>query len=310
MPVDPALSAILDQLAQTEGPKLHELPPEQARTFFDQMQMPAAELPIASVQDRTLPGPAGDIPVRIYLPEVEGTPPVLVYFHGGGWVIGSIETHDGSCRELANEVGCAVVSVDYRLAPEHPYPAAADDCYAVAAWVAEHGAELGVDGSRLAIGGDSAGGNLSAVVALMARDRGTPQIAFQLLIYPVTDADFTRSSYVENATGYLLEADAMKWFWNHYVPDPAQRAEAYCSPLRAGDLAGLPPALVLTAELDPLRDEGEAYGQRLKEAGVTVTTTRYDGMIHGFFAMGLLVEGAREAVAEASTALRGALRSP
>lgn len=306
MPVDPGLSVVLEQLAQNDGPKFHELSPEDARSFYEQMQMPAEEIALASVLDRVVPGPAGDIPVRIYKPDGEATLPVLVYLHGGGWVIGSIETHDGSCRELASKVGCAVISVDYRLAPEHPYPAAADDCYAVTEWVAEHGYELGVDGSRLAIGGDSAGGNLSAVVALMARDRGAPQIAFQLLIYPVTDSDFERGSYIENASGYLLEADSMKWFWNHYVPDLERRQEAYCAPLHA-DLTGLPPALVQTAEMDPLRDEGEAYGQRLKAAGVAVTTTRYDGMIHGFFGMGVLVQGARDAVSEAVAALREAL---
>ncbi len=304
MPVDPGLKVVLDMLAQNTGPKLHELDPVAARAFFDGMQLPAPEVQLAAVEDRVIPGPAGEIPVRVYKPELERPLPTLVFFHGGGWVIGSLDSHDGTCRELARKVACAVVSVDYRLAPEHPYPSAAEDCYAATCWVSEHGTELGVDSSRLAIGGDSAGGNLAAVVAQMARDRGGAALAFQLLIYPVTDSDFSRASYQENAEGYLLETAAMRWFWDHYVPDPAQRREPYCAPLRAADLSGLPPALVLTAELDPLRDEGEAYGRRLAAAGVPVTVTRYAGMIHGFFGMGMLVEGARQAVAQASEALR------
>jgi acetyl esterase len=222
-------------------------------------------------------------------------------------VIGSLETHDGSCRELANRVGCVVVSVDYRLAPEHRYPAAAEDCFAATNWVAENAAALGVDPKRIAIGGDSAGGNLAAAVALMARDRSGPALRHQLLIYPVTDADFTCASYRENAEGYLLTTKAMEWFWGHYVPDAVLRKEAYAAPLQAKDLAGLPPAFVITAEYDPLRDEGEAYAKRLQQAGVRTTLRRYDGAIHGFFAMGLLAEVARTAVADAVAALRSAL---
>jgi acetyl esterase len=309
MPVDPSLKVVLDALAQNEGPQLHELSPQDARTFFDQMQLPSAEVPVAHVENRTIPGPAGELPVRVYRPEADAPLPVLVFYHGGGWVIGSLETHDGTCRELASQAGCVVVSVDYRLAPEHRHPAAADDCYAALTWVAENAAEVGGDPSRLAVGGDSAGGNLSAVVALLARERGGPALALQLLIYPVTDADFETASYGENAEGYLLTRDAMLWFWDHYVPDPADRALATAAPLRADDLSGLPAALVLTAEFDPLRDEGEAYARRLEEAGVRVTATRYDGMIHGFFAMGALVPPARKAVAEAALALRGAFAS-
>ena len=307
MPLDPGLKLVLDQLAATPGPQLHELPVAQARAFFEQMQLPRPEVKIAGVEDRRIPGPAGEIPVRIYRPDGKAPLPALVYFHGGGWVIGSLETHDGSCRDLANRVGCLVVSVDYRLAPEHRYPAAAEDCFAATKWVAENAAALGVDPKRIAIGGDSAGGNLTAAVALMARDRRGPALRHQLLIYPVTDADFTRASYRENAEGYLLTTKAMEWFWGHYVPDAAQRKEAYASPLQAKDLAGLPPAFVITAEYDPLRDEGEAYATRLQEAGVRTMAKRYDGAIHGFFAMGLLAEVARSAVADAVAALRSAL---
>lgn len=310
MPLDPGLQTLLDQLAQNPGPKLYELEPAAARRFFDEMQLPTEEIPIASVEDRVVPGPAGELTVRVYRPQLGAPLPTLVYFHGGGWVIGSLDTHDASCRDLARRAGCAVVSVEYRLAPEHRYPAAAEDCYAVTAWLAEHGAELGVDGGKLAVGGDSAGGNLAAVVALMARERGGPALVFQLLIYPVTDADFERASYIENAEGLLLEAADMRWFWNLYVPDLARRTDAYCAPLRAADLAGLPAALVITAEFDPLRDEGEAFARRLEQAGVPVVSTRYDGMIHGFFGMGLLAQGARDAVAQAALALRESLAIP
>jgi acetyl esterase len=307
MPLDPGLKLVLDQLAANPGPQLHELPVEQARAFFDQMQLPRPEVKIAAVEDRKIPGPAGALPVRIYRPEGEAPFPALVYFHGGGWVIGSLETHDGACRDLANRVGCVVVSVDYRLAPEARYPAAAEDCYAATKWVAENALALGLDARRIGIGGDSAGGNLSAVVALMARDRKGPALRHQLLIYPVTDADFTRASYRENAEGYLLTTKAMEWFWNHYVPEAARRAEAFAAPLRAKDLSGLPPAFVLTAEYDPLRDEGEAYAKRLQQAGVATRLQRYDGAIHGFFAMGLLSEVARRAVDDAAAEVRKAL---
>jgi acetyl esterase len=306
MPLDPGLKLVLDQLAANPGPQLHELPVAQARAFFDQMQLPRPEVKVAEVVNRTIPGPAGEIPVRIYRPEGRAPFPALVYFHGGGWVIGSLETHDGSCRELANRAGCVVVSVDYRLAPEHRYPAAAEDCFAATKWVAAHAAELGVDAKRIAIGGDSAGGNLAAVVALMARERRGPALRFQLLVYPVTDADFSRPSYRENAEGYLLSTKAMEWFWGHYVADAAQRAEPFASPLRAKDLAGLPPAFVLTAEFDPLRDEGDAYAERLRQAGVPTRWKRYDGAIHGFFAMGLLAQVGRDAVDDAVAALREA----
>lgn len=307
MPLDPALKTILEPMNAGEGPKLHELSPADARTFFDAMQFPGGdEIALASVEDQTFAGPAGSVPVRIYRASTEAAQPALVYFHGGGWVIGSIDTHDATCRALAAGAGCTVVSVDYRLAPEAPYPAAADDCYAALEWVAAEAASLGIDPARIALGGDSAGGNLTAVVSQMARDRSGPSVCFQLLIYPVTDADFGRASYDENATGYLLETDAMKWFWGHYVPDEARRSEPYASPLRAPDLAGLPPALVITAEFDPLRDEGEAYAAALEKAGVDTTLTRYDGMIHGFYAMGALVKGARDAVAESVGALKKA----
>ncbi len=307
MALDPAIKAVLDAMAAAGGPALDALPPAEARKVFDNMPLPRKQIEIASVEDRTIPGPAGEIPVRVYQPHGGGVKPVLVYLHGGGWVIGSLDSYDATCRELAQGAGCVVVSVDYRLAPEHRYPAAPNDCFAALQWVAANAASLGADPKRLAVGGDSAGGNLSAVVALMARDKGGPAIRFQLLIYPVTDADFTTASYAQNANGYLLTTSAMKWFWAHYIPDEAKRREPYASPLRAKDLAGLPPAWVCTAEFDPLRDEGEAYAKRLQQAGVSTAFQRYDGLIHGFVSMGLVAPKAQAAIDDAVAALRKGL---
>jgi acetyl esterase len=260
--------------------------------------------PVAKVEDRSIPGPVGQIPVRIYTPQGSGPFPVLVYFHGGGWVIGNVDTHDPTCRTLANAAGCVVVSVDYRLAPEHKFPAAVDDCYAATQWVAANAAAINGDSGRIAIGGDSAGGNLTAVVAIEARERGGPPLVFQLLVYPVTDYSFSTPSYRDNADGYLLTKDSMVWFWDHYLRSEADGQDYRASPLRASDLTGLPPALVITAEYDPLRDEGEAYAARLQESGVSVTCTRYDGMIHGFYGLTAVVDQARKAVEESVAALR------
>jgi acetyl esterase len=309
MPLDPQARFVLDQMAAQGGLELIDLSPTEARQMFEKMKLPFPAESVASVADRTVAGPSGPIPVRVYRGTSAPTPaPAIVFFHGGGWVIGSFETHDNFCRALANRTQTVLVAVDYRLAPEHRYPAAADDCYAVARWVAEHGDEIGADGARIAVAGDSAGGNLSAVVALMARDRGAPRLRHQVLIYPVTDPDFERASYRENAEGYMLTREAMRWFWDHYVPDAARRGEAYASPLRAEKLAGVAPATVVTAEFDPLRDEGEAYAERLRDAGVPTTLTRYDGQIHGFAAMFEIFDQGKAALAQIAEALRGALR--
>ena len=310
MPLDPQAKDFLDQIAAMGGQPLSSMPVPEARQAMELLsQMRGAEVPVASAVDRAIPGPAGDIPVRVYTPNGTAPFPLLVYFHGGGWVLGGLATHDGICRDLAAGAGCVVVSVDYRLAPEHRYPAAAEDCYAATQWCAAHAGELGADASRIAIGGDSAGGNLTAVVAQMARDRGGPKLIFQLLIYPVTDAACDAPSYRENADGYLLTAGDMAWFWGHYLGDnKAGGAEPYASPIRAKTLAGLPPALVITAEFDPLRDEGEAYGAALENAGVAAKVTRYDGMIHGFFGMGAMIDKAKTAVREASGSLRMVFR--
>jgi acetyl esterase len=266
--------------------------------------------PVGSVEDRTLLGPGGGLQVRIYVPFGKGPFPVLMYFHGGGWVIGDIESSDGLCRTLANAAGCIVVSVDYRLAPEHPFPAAADDAYHATLWAAANASSFGGDPLRIAVCGDSAGGNLAAVVAQIARDRGKPALCFQLLIYPVTDAACDTPSYSEKAEGFFLTRDAMQWFWNHYVRNDAERSHPYASPLRASNLADLPAALVITAELDPLRDEGESYAERMRAAGTPVQLTRYDGMIHGFFAMSAIIDQGRTAIQQSAAALRTAFKLP
>jgi len=300
--LDPQARAFLDRMKELGIPGIGELPPEEARATQD---APAAVVfgPLVEVpcEDRTIPGPARAIPVRVYRPGDEPAP-VLVYFHGGGWVLGSLNTHHGVCATLARLAGCVVCSVDYRMAPEHRFPAALDDAWAVTTWVAEHAEELGGVPGALAVGGDSAGGNLAAICALRARDAGVP-IALQLLVYPVTDADLDTSTYLEFTDGYFLTRYSMEWFWDHYLPD-GDRFHPDASPLRAEDVSGTAPALVITAEFDPLRDEGEAYAGRLEDAGVPVTLSRYDGMIHGFFRMPGAMDKANDALAEAASALR------
>ncbi len=301
MPLDADIQAVLNLFESLEVPDFSTLTVEQARDF-QIAPPPETPTPVGDVVDRTIPGSEADIPVRIYRAG-DGQTGVVLYFHGGGWVIGGLESHDETSRHLCSGSGHTVVSVDYRLAPETPYPGAVIDCFDATAWVAENAAELDVDASRLAVAGDSAGGNLAAAVAQMARDKRGPQIAFQLLIYPVTDANFDTPSYRENAEGYFLTRKSMQWFWNHYAPETARRSEPYAAPL-LGDLSGLPPALVQTAEYDPLRDEGEAYAAALETAGSAVRVTRYDGLIHGYFGMQGAVAAARRAMGEACAALR------
>jgi acetyl esterase len=308
MPLDPAAKVLMDQIAALGGPQLHEMSPVEARESFKAMAAMAGDaIEVARVENRTIPGPASAIPIRIYTPQGGGRLPVLVYFHGGGWVIGGLDTHDRTCRGLANAGSCVVVSVDYRLAPENAFPAAPDDCFCALQWVAANASEHGGDTDRIAVGGDSAGGNLAAVVAQMARDRNGPPVRYQLLIYPVTDSARDTASYRDNGEGYFLTGDGMAWFWQQYLPSPQEGAHPYASPLRAEDVSGLPPGLVITAEYDPLRDEGEAYAARLREAGVSVETCRYDGMIHGFVGMGAVLSQGDEAIEKAGQVMRSAL---
>jgi acetyl esterase len=266
------------------------------------------ELP--RVEDTSAPGPLGPIPLRLYAATPAGGAPLplLVFLHGGGWVIGSIESHDDVCRRLAQASGCLVVSVDYRLAPEHTFPAPVEDAWAALRWVAAHAAALGGDAARLAVGGDSAGGNLAAVLTQRARAEGGPAIAFQLLVYPAVDDDWSRPSYAAHGQGYILTLEGMRWFLRHYLDGAPEPADVRVAPLRAESLAGLPPALVQLAELDVLLDEGEAYAARLRADGVPVTLKRYPGAIHGFYGM-TVTEPARTAIADAAQALRTALGS-
>lgn len=305
MPLDPEAQVILEQLAEANFTLTRDLTPAQSRDGLRALFLAAAaeheQVPVADVENRTIPGPASELPVRIYTPQGSAPFPILVYFHGGGWVIGDLDTHDAICRSLTNLAGCIVVSVDYRLAPEHPFPAGPEDCYVATQWVATHAAELQGDPACIAVGGDSAGGNLAAVVSHMARDRGGPPLVFQLLIYPATDFRLNTASVEENAEGYLLTKEDIIWFLGHYLRSEADKTNPLASPLLVSNLSGLPPALIITAEYDPLRDEGEAYGKRLKEANVAATTTRYNGAIHGFVGT---IELGNQALAEAATALK------
>ena len=307
--LDPQMKILLDTFNAAGPMFLRAETPEQARAKM-QALMEANPIPpeeIYRAENRSIPGVAGEIPVRIYTPE--GNPPmgVLVYYHGGGFVLGDLESHDRVCRSLANKAGCVVVSVGYRLAPEHVFPAAADDCYAATKWVAGNAASIGADPARLAVGGDSAGGNLAAAVAMMARDQGGPAIAFQLLFYPVTDCALDTPSQKEFAAdGYVLSRGDMVWFWNHYLGSgaDAEKTNPYACPLRAKNLAGLPPALVMTASHDPLRDEGERFAQRLISAGVKVTCTRYEGVTHGFISFADALDKGKEGQRQAADALK------
>jgi acetyl esterase/lipase len=302
MAVDAQAQKLLDMMAEQGGPPLSEMSPEEARALpaiLAQLTGPGPD--VSSVRDIEIPGPAGPIPARVYEPVADpaGT---VVYLHGGGWVIGGLDEWDAAVRILAVESGARVVSVDYRLAPEHPFPAAADDAYAAAKWVA---AEL-AGGAPIVVAGDSAGGNLAAVTALRAREGG-PQIALQVLIYPVVDSDLTSDHYAQyQDTHFILNTPDMQWFWDHYAPDPADRAHPDASPLRAESLGGLPPAFLLVAGNDPLLAEGLAYAKRLEDEGVAVQVVRYDDQIHAFFTLPNLIEAGNRAIAEAGAAVKAA----
>lgn len=310
--LDPQARALLDFIAARGVPPTHTLDPVDARSFYRERRtatQPEPQ-PVAELRELSAPGAAGPIPLRLYRPMGSAggeVLPVLVYYHGGGFVIGDLDTHDVLCRALCNGSGCAVVAVDYRLAPEHRFPAAADDVLAATRWVRQEAASLGVDAARLAIGGDSAGGNLAAVVAIAARDAGDLPIAWQLLIYPATDQRRVHTSHSTNGKGYLLEDVTITYFHDHYLPDPQQDLDWRASPLLCDNLAGLPPALVLTAGFDPLRDEGLAYADALSAAGNACTHVCFERQIHGFITMGKLIAEADAAVNFCAAELRRAL---
>jgi acetyl esterase len=305
--LDPNVRQLLQLIASLGDPPLESLPPAEARRFTrDRGRMAAGEAEqVQSVENLRIPGPAGEIPVRVYTPDAPAPRPAMVYFHGGGWVIGDLDTHDVVCRAIARRAGAVVVSEDYRLAPEHKFPAAVDDCYAATEWVASHADQLGVDRGRVAVGGDSAGGNLAAVVSLRSRDEHGPAIALQAMVYPVTDlSSFATVSYREFAEDHYLTKSLMEWFRDSYLRTAEDGRNPMVSPLLAENLSGLPPALIITAECDPLRDEGEAYAKRLIDAGVAVTCTRYAGMIHPFFSMSGAIPQALEAIQQVADAVR------
>jgi acetyl esterase len=307
MPVNPQVRALLDEFEKQGLPPFEQMSPTQARLVamgFRDLQGEPED--VAEVRDILVPGPAGALPVRLYHPSPGKSLPLVVYFHGGGWVIGDIEIVDKPCRALANASQCVVASVNYRVSPETKFPGPVEDCYSVTRWLAEHAQTVGANGRFVAVSGDSAGGNLAAAVALMARDRGAPTLSYQLLLYPVTTTaeGNTFASYRENADGYLLTKAGMVWFWDHYLASPSDGKNPYASPLQASDLSKLPPAMVITAEFDPLRDEGQAYAKRLKDAGVSVKSSHYEGLIHGFFWMAGALDAGKQLIAEIGNELR------
>ena len=312
----PQARALIDLMLERGVPPTHTLTPTEARAWYRERRHSTQPNPpdVGEVREHEADGPNGAIRLRLYRPI--GAPalaassaalPVLVYFHGGGWVIGDLDTHDTLCRALANGSGCAVVAVDYRMGPEHRFPAAVDDCIAATYWVGRNAAGLGLDASRLAVGGDSAGGNLAAVVALAARDAGDLAVGFQLLIYPVTDMRRGHASHSQNGQGYLLTADTIRYFHDHYIVDPAHDLDWRASPLLRLDLGGLPPALILTAGYDPLRDEGLDYARALTDAGNRVSYVCFERQIHGFITMGRVLDEAETAVGLCAVELRRAI---
>ena len=310
--IHPQTQALLTLMIERGVPPTHTLSPADARAFYRERRFYTQPEPpaVASSRDLQATGPQGTIPLRLIRPagsDESGVLPVLVYYHGGGWVIGDLDTHDTLCRQLANAAGCAVVAVDYRMGPEHRYPAAVIDAVAATHWVRAHAAELRVDASRLAVGGDSAGGNLAAVVALSARESGDLPIVFQLLIYPATDQHRAFPSHASNGKGYMLETETMDYFSGHYIADKAQYNDWRASPLLHADLSKLPPALVLTAGFDPLRDEGAAYAEKLTAAGSRASYVCFERQIHGFITMGKVIDEANAAVALCAAELKRAL---
>lgn len=305
------VAEVLKIIHAPDRPAWDTLSPEGARASYMAGRAATAPepMPVAEVRDLSIPGPHGPIPLRLYRPAAAPASgsPALAFFHGGGWVLGNLESHDGVCRHLAERAGCVVLAVDYRLAPEHKFPASLDDAFAATRWLSAGAAGLGVDPARIAVGGDSAGGNLAAAVCLLAREAGGPAIAFQLLLYPATDFAMDTPSHGHFGEGHLLTRASMAWFRDHYLNHAGEAADWRASPLRAVSVEGLPPAYVLTASHDPLRDEGEAYARRLLEAGIPVTSWRAQGLIHGFLPMGKAIAASGPALDRLAAALRAGL---
>jgi acetyl esterase len=307
MPLHPQARAFLDAMQAAGVAPLGTLSPEEHRAAGKARRVPPRRPEaVHHVEDRAVPGPAGEIPVRVYRPSDEDGLPLVVYFHAGGWTIGDLDGPDLSLRKVANRTPCVVVSVDYRLAPEHRFPAAVEDAWAATLWAHEHAFELDADAERVAVAGESAGGNLAAVVALLARDAGGPALRQQTMLYAVTNHSFDTPSYAENAEGYLLTKSGMEWFWKQYLGADGDGNDWRASPLRAPSLEGLPPAHIVTAEFDPLRDEGEAYAARLRDAGIEVRCTRYEGQMHSFVTHHELIDDGERAIDEVVEELRRA----
>ncbi len=310
--LDPQTQALINFFKAMNRPELCDLPVEMARTIYRDGRIYTQPEPpaVAHIKDFTIPGPGGSLPLRGYRPigsTLASRLPALVFYHGGGFTIGDLESHDVLCRELCNQSGCAVYAVDYRMGPEHKFPAAVDDCWAATRWVVEHAATLNIDPARVAVGGDSAGGNLAAVVALLARDAKFQAIKFQLLIYPATDLAATLPSHQTNGVGYLLTNRVMNWFMSQYIGEAKNYQDWRASPLLAASLKGVAPALVMTAGFDPLVDEGKAYADRLTREGVKTEYICYEGQVHGFITMGKLIGQANLAVSQCANALKAAL---
>jgi acetyl esterase len=311
MAFHPQVQAIHDRLEEENVPNLYTLPIEEARAADVRGALvTAGELEaVHEIRDLSIPGPAGPLAARVYRPATPGTPAVLVYFFGGGWSLGTLDTSDAVCRMITNRAGCVTISVSYRLAPEHKFPCAVDDCYAGISWIAANAAEIGVDATRIAVGGDSSGGNLAAAVTLLSRERGGPPLVHQLLVYPNTEYGADTESMRQVTDKHFFNPNAIAWYWGMYLRSAEDGASPLASPLRAGDLSGLPPATVITAEYDPLRDEAEEYARKLTAVGVPTEIIRYDGMMHGFFTMVGILDPARDAVTTAADRLRRAFTS-
>jgi acetyl esterase/lipase len=307
MPLDPQAKALLDRLVALRVPPLSSMSPQQARELFSRWFLAVRDKgePVGKLEDRKVPGPGGEIPVRIYFPRNKGgILPVFVYFHGGGFVLGDIESSDSFCRTITNTANCIVISVEYRLAPEHKFPAAVEDAYASTKWAATNARSFSGDSSRIAVGGDSAGGNLATVVCLMAKELGGPKVIYQVLIYPAVGSSLDSPSAREYGEGYFLTRDDMVWFSTNYLRNEKDLFDPHFAPLLAEDLQGLPGALIITGEFDPIRDNGEAYAKRLSNAGVPVKLSRYDGMIHGFVSMAGVLDQGTKAISQIASDLR------
>ncbi len=311
MPLDNQSKAIIEKLSSIQLPPFDQLTADYLRKAYSNLA-PAPSPPAASSlvsEDRTIPTSAGQVNIRTYRPSPRNGLPIMVFFHGGGWVTGDLDRHDPLCRELTMRIGCLTVSVDYRLAPENRFPAGLEDCYAAVQWAAVNAPALGADAARLAVCGDSSGGNLAAATCLLVRDRGGPQILCQTLLYPVLDSSLDTPSQKSLAEGYFLTRSRMDWYWKQYVKDDRDRANPYASLAHAADLRNLPPAIIFTAEFDPLRDEGAAYARRLAQAGVKVTYRCYEGTIHGFISFAAAIDKGRQAIAEVSVLMRSVFES-